>query len=559
MTRLPRICSAFGCAIATLCAVSLNAADWQLIDKFDGGEPQAEWTSVGTPVFDFSANSLKLTLAPGSNSTSTATVLFPQAFSTGKFTVTFDLYLPAGALQNQVGFGVGSASQRATTGWGPIGNRNRFQTVSTNIPQNLTKVPIWDGDVMGTTAQGTWYNIWLVYDLDADPKTVTAYTKRAVDGMETVLATPFTFDGTDNDDWSAVDHFGVGIGAMDLTPLPAGVTPADSLGGIFDNIYVAAGENLTLSPTAIAPAWTLIDDFAGGAPRADWGGDLDDLDIAFTGDALSVKGKAGKSRVRMHTALPQTVTSGNFTVAFELTLPGPTTSPNHALFSVVGGTQLAASDALQRLGGNDFFLTFGSTPPQKLTKYTQWTADLLNPTVQEQTYQIWLVYDTDALTVDFYAAPLGGDLPAAPSASYALASSYTDFSHVQFGAFMGGGTGMKVDNIFFAPAKLITVPEGSGPLPIEPCGTTIFAGAPGWKDTHLGSLDDSYYPFVWLNSIQSWAWIIACGANGDSPGNGYYFLDITGDDWGYIDSDWNGWLYIFTGGGEWVYEPAFGM
>ncbi len=362
----------------------LHAQEWIEVDTFPDGEPSGTWAANGLPSVDTSNGYLDLRPTENSNLTSTFYVTLPQSVSSGKVTVAFDIYLPSGPLLNAVGFGVGSTAQGALSGWGATGNRNRFQSVGDDAPQNLAKVPEWESDIFGTTEQGVWYNVWLVYDLDATPNTVTAVTKKASDPMEegSLVTNTFDFNDTNNDDWSSIDIFATGIGLIDVAG--PGVSAWDSLGGLFDNIYMAVGENLTEKPTSVESSWEKVDTFAEGAPEAEWTVE-DGITASFEGDRLLVTGTAANAGLFTQLPLPSDLRQ-SFTVTFDMMLPAGSTGLNHVQFAVVGEEQVALTGA-DLFGGSDRFITFGVNAPQALANFGQWPPslgpDLLGGTIAD--------------------------------------------------------------------------------------------------------------------------------------------------------------------------------
>ncbi|MCD8483337.1 MAG: hypothetical protein LR015_12160 [Verrucomicrobia bacterium] len=153
-----------------LSAVTSVSANWTAIDVFsDGSGVSSAWVNRGAGI--------NLQVVDGvlqvrnAGNTSSATIPLPNVGNARKFTIAFDFFLPVGPTRlNEVGFGVASTRSATGSGWVPAGGVNRFQTANT-APQQLVRATNWGEDVLapttGSTQQGIWYNIWVVYDLDA--------------------------------------------------------------------------------------------------------------------------------------------------------------------------------------------------------------------------------------------------------------------------------------------------------------------------------------------------------------------------------------------------------
>ncbi|HKJ89983.1 MAG TPA: hypothetical protein VJ960_02540, partial [Oceanipulchritudo sp.] len=481
-----------------------------------------------------------------------------EPYSSGKVTFAFDFYLPTGDVAHEVGFGTGSPEQMAESGWGATGNRNRFQTVNP-APQNLAKVPEWTTDILAPTEAGTWYNIWLVYDLDPNPNTVTAYTKAFSDPMEEAFLaeTTFSFNDESTDDWSSLAGFATGIGL--LSSPPEGKTASDALGALFDNIYVSAGENLTLTPTSVAPEWIPVDLFSGASPDAEWTVG-EGVEAGFEGEVLTVTGTTGNAG--LHTPLPIGSLRSNFTVTFDMMLPAGTTGINQAAFAVVGTGQTESGGA-DLFGGTDRFITFGTQAPQALANFGQWPPalgpDLLGGTVQDQWYHVWLVYDGSVGSVDFYAVPMGDPveavvLPEEPSGRFDLESDYTDLGYFVIGTgLQGGGDGIVIDNLYQTLGESISLSptagifEAGGDPPslwaeVEP------ANAIGDKETGIGWINDQAYPYILHYSVGGWMFVLD---EFSSPEN-IFLYEYDTDTWFWAHNGWAGWHVNLT-------DPTYGI
>jgi len=556
--------------LAGICLASfgLSAQDWQVVDTFPDGEPEGTWASNGLPNVSTAEGYLSLRPTEGSNVTSTFYVELPQSFTSGKVTIAFDFYLPdGGASLNAAGFGVGSMAQAAGSGWGATGNRNRFQSVGDTSPQNLAKVPEWESDIFGTTELGVWYNIWLVYDLDASPNTVTAVTKMADLPMEegNLITTTFEFNDTNNDDWSSIDVFATGIGLQDVAP--EGQEAWDATGARFDNIYVSASENLTEKPVSVDFPWVEVDTFDEESPDATWSVQ-EGITVDFTDNLLFVTGT--QMNAGLSTALPMVSDMRqSMTLTFDMMLPAGGTGLNHIQFGVVGADQEAASGA-EFFGGNDRFITFGINSPQALANFGQWPPslgpDLLGGTQLDTWYHVWLVYDGTANRVDFYAVPMGDpvdsvELPGEPVASFDLEVDYAAFSHFVLGVAQGGGDGVYLDNIYQSLGRNITLSptagdfDNTGPEVVSLWVDVEPANAEGDKLAGIGWINDVAYPFVWHYSIGGWTFVL----DNFSSLENIWLYDYKNDAWYWANDAWGGWHvklgdteYGIDGWADWI-------
>ena len=535
-----------------------SAQEWTLIDSFEGGEPEGIWSANGLPSVDTSEGFLNLRPTDGSNLTSSFWVALEEPYSSGKVTFAFDFYLPSGDVAHEVGFGTGSLEQMAGSGWAATGNRNRFQTVN-DAPQNLAKVPEWETDILAPTETGTWYNIWLVYDLDTDPNTVTAYSKAYSEPMEaaSLTETAFLFNDTDTDDWSSLAGFATGIGL--LSSPPEGMIASDALGALFDNIYVSAGENLTLTPTSVAPEWIPVDLFAGGAPDAEWMVG-EDVEAGFEGEVLTVTGATGNAG--LYTALPIGSLRSNFTVTFDMMLPAGATGINQAAFAVVGTGQTESGGA-DLFGGTDRFITFGTQAPQALANFGQWPPslgpDLLGGTVPDQWYHVWLVYDGSGRKVDLYTAPISDPveeavLPEEPAGSFELESDYTDLGYFVIGTgLQGGGEGIIIDNLYQTLGKSISLSPTAGRFEAGGGPTSLWAdvepaNAIGDKETGIGWINDQAYPDIVHYSVGGWMFVLDEFSTLDN----LFLYEYDTDTWFWAHNDWAGWHVNLT-------DPEYGI
>jgi len=536
----------------------LTSQEWTLVDDFSDGS--SNWTQIGVLSLETSDGFLRARLNEASSataSTSTAIVSLPSTYSSGQFTIAFDFYLPSGDLQNQAGFGIASEAQvdesdpDFVAGWGPIGARNRFQTVNPVSPQNMAKVPEWSSDIFGGTGQGVWYNVWLVYDLDADPMTVTTYTKKAGAGMDNLVENTFSFNEEGNDDWSAVAYFGIGVGSLDEN-FPVEADPWESHGLSIDNIYVADGSRVEAKPVSFSPEWMAAETFPGSDPEGNW--DIDSgIDLTVENGFATIKGAPGSNRVGAFLELPESVTSGTVTLTFDLLLPGDGSDRHDAIFSLVGEAQASLSGP-DAFGGNDRFITFGNAP-QSLTKYTEWTLDLLDPTTAGSWYHVWLVYDVEGGMVTFHSSPFGGPLPSgADGTSFDLAASYEDFSRFAVGAEVGGSSGIAVDNLYLSRGRHLEFSPTAGLL--ELCGNP-YDGEPGVKDIHLGPVDDTAFPHVYVFENAAWVYVDSCSPDFGSLETGYFLYDFESEGWFYVHGLAGAWRYSYSQQ-SWLNPPSAG-
>ena len=551
--------SAFAVLSAAVMPSFLSAQDWQVIDTFENGVPQGTWTASGLPIIQTDQGWLDLRQG-SKNTTGSFRVQLPESYTSGKMTIAFDLYLPEGPDQNQIGFGAGSDAQGQKGSWPASGERNRFQAVSTipnpdgagNLPQpqNFAKAGVWDSDIFGTTEQGVWYNVWIVYDLDANPNTMTAYTKKAEEELtaENLLKSAFDFDDSKDDDWSSMDMFALGIGAADHPP--AGSENDDVLGGLWDNFYVSAGENLTSKPTSVDTGWTKVDTFANGGPEAAWTVDPA-LAPTFDGDSLTVTGTAANAG--MYVPLPVGTLRSAFTITFDLLLPGGT-GGNDIQFAVVGDDQIAQSGAAL-FGGNDRFVTQPGQKPQPLARFGEWPSiggpDLLDGTVEDQWYHIWITYDGSGRTIDVYSVPVSDPvesvtIPSEPSGSFEMSTEYTDLGYFVIGTgFLPNGNGVTIDNLYQSLGSNVSLSPTAGDFSTGNGGdpVSLWADLPdiggGFKASGIGLINDADYPYVWHFATGGYFYI----ADEYSDLDNIWGQDLTNDFWFWTQDSLGGWYF----------------
>lgn len=543
----------------SLCA----QADWQLIDNFEDGQFQTTWTTTGQAVLDPAYGYLSVKNSPTDNSstTSSARTGLPKAYSEGDvFTISFDLYLPAGnaILEHQFGFGVGSQAQAELGGWEASGARNRFQTIGP-APQRLGNAGDWDSEgnpvpeALEGTESGVVYNIWLVYDLRPESKGVTIHSKKSTDAMEDGLYSVFyAYEETANDDWSTMEYFCIGQGWMTVDPDGDGpLGRRDTQGALIDSIYLSDGENLTLNPEAYESEWTVVDTFSGGTTEATWTID-DGASLTVVDDAALITSTVGNGGA--FTNLPAPIGRGSTTVALQVLLPsGGTNNLNWAQFAVVGEAELAAS-AAARFGNNDRLVTYGGSSPQTLTKWAAWTTtpDLLDGTQLDTWYQLWLVYDNDARTLAFYGTELpesgAAVVPAEPAAVFDLQTAYAEFSHLILGAALANYGGLKVDNIHQSFGTNLSTPAASG-QPGLAVGEWNFTDI-GWVYGYTPEWGYSLFmDFVymgespWIYAINS-GWTYLAGSFELAGGGLGFYMYNEADGWIYSQDNYGGFYWV---------------
>ncbi|MCC5838860.1 MAG: hypothetical protein JJT96_01950 [Opitutales bacterium] len=474
-------------------ASTLAAQEWIVVDTFADGETQGAWTVDDGMVHEVRSGDVGhyLFTASATGNTHRAHVILPQPVSAGKVTIAFDFFAPGGNSLNQVGFGAGSADMVERSTWASVGGSNRFQMAdrtpgafdfAERFPQFLAKAGDWSTDVLAPTVPGVWYNLWIVYDLDAGE--FSFYSRRADAESEAAeFRGQWPFVGpTAAEDYAEISRFAIAGGGT-------GNPDAPTLGGRFANIHMAVGENLSLTPASIQldpPAWQAVDTFFGSSPNADWAGDLNQFHLDFSEGYLHMLPTAGTGSPRgglIRAELPQTVQSGIFTVTFDFFINGPSTSRSDVSFAAVGDAQLAATDPWGQRGGATRLGTFGP-PPQAFRAFSPpSTVAIPGSEVQEQWYHAWIVYNTTAQRIDFHYAPFGsGAPPGTPAASWSFDPQvdYSNFTHFVVGLDRPTSTGLRLGNIYFAADELLTLSPTAGTFtPIEeifalqPSDTTV--------------------------------------------------------------------------------------
>ncbi|MCC5807575.1 MAG: SUMF1/EgtB/PvdO family nonheme iron enzyme [Opitutales bacterium] len=498
LPRFPARAAAVPAALALLAGMFLPAravGEWVPVDM-----ASANWEAEAGAAVDHLAED-QVRVRTGTGSTVAAWVSLGDGLSgvgANPFdpsevligTIAFDFFLPPGTVQHQTGFSAGSAAMVSRSGWLALGGQNRFQTANP-FPQILVRAGDWGTDLLAPTMSGVWYNMWLVYDLAGGE--FSLYARRADAGdVEPAHRGTWVFAGaTANEDYAALEYFSIGAGGIEDGNFPPGGSAADALGGVYANIhtYVGAEPNLTPTPGTIqvgAPAWEVIDTFAGGAPSAAWGGDLEDMVLDFSEGYLDLRSdvqlsafaRPGQAR-SIYVELPETVTAEDsppiFTVTFDLNIKGPVGETNSFGFGVVGtkadtfdeegdlveaGVSEITLSGYNRRGGVDHFGTFGAGA-QNLVKRED-AAVILPSSERDAWYQVWLVYNAAFQRVDVYVAPDGEGAPAAPTQSYDLAVDRKEFSHLVLGHDTSVYPGVKFGNIHFASGELLTLSPTAG-------------------------------------------------------------------------------------------------
>lgn len=570
-----RLAAAF---TAALSFATLHAQDWLVVDTFDNGAPQAEWVSTGGLISDFSDDQLRIRTATGS-SESIYTPL-PQTTTSGKVTVFFDMRAPAGDVSNEFGFGVAGETQIVLGSWGRVGLNNRFQMANA-FPQTLVRAGQWGTDLLNPTLFNQWYNIWIVYNLDASPVTFDFYY-RLSNAESTEPRHGGTF--TDGDGLNEVRYLVLGVGG--LNPTPDGRNADESLGGQFDNIYMAVGENLTLPPTArveLPPAWQVVDLFP-GAPMGTWSGDLDFLDLDFSEGYLAVKPKSGQRRSNMYVELPETVIGGRFTVTFDLFVEGASNERTDLAFAVVGDSQISLSGTDQ-LGGNDRIGTFGTAP--QVLRSAGIASDVLiaGTEVQGQWRHFWMYYNVTQRTLTVFHS-LFGEEPDwdAPNGVYSLGGTYENFRYFILGFDRDTSVGMRVGNLYFASDELLTLSPTAGtfdtdePIVLPEFGWSVdaqlgsiyhYEESPGWVaffghlEVPMGylyvgerSVDSAGWVYFYPANREAGQWVFIAGAGNLSAEDGSLYLYLSDrDDWAIVSAEFGFTYYLVEAAGWFSWLP----
>lgn len=497
LSHASRRVSTLALCLPLLSPLSLSAQAWIIVDTFEGGEPQGTWTVDDGLIHEVRSGDVghHLFTASATGNTHRAHVILPQPVSSGKVTIAFDFYAPGGNSLNQVGFGAGSADMVERSWWAAVGGNNRFQMVDRTpgavdfpdrFPQFLAKAGDWSTDVLAPTVLGFWYNLWIVYDLDAGD--FSLYSRRADAESEAAqfrgqwpLVGP-----TAPEDYAEISRFAIAGGGTGNPDAPA-------LGGRFANIHMAIGENLSLTPTSIQldpPAWQPVDTFFGSSPNADWAGDFDQFNLDFSEGYLQMLPTAQTGSPRggsIHVELPQNVETGVFTVTFDFFINGPSTSRSDVSFAAVGDAQLESADNWIRRGDWTRLGTFGAAPQVFRAFSPVNTVAIPGAQVQEHWYHAWIVYNLNEQRIDFHYASFGSAAPSGtPAASWPFDPQvdYSNFTHFIVGLDRPTSTGLRLGNLYFAADELLTLSPTAGTF--MPIGE-IFADQPEDTTARVGS------------------------------------------------------------------------
>ncbi|MCC5839169.1 MAG: hypothetical protein JJT96_03510 [Opitutales bacterium] len=560
-------------ALFSLAAFSVplaSAQEWVVVDTFAGGAPQDSWTfssGFANEVRSSDAgNYLFVTSATGN--TERASVVLPQTVSSGKVTIAFDFFAPGGRSLNQVGFGAGSAAMVARGAWAGVGLQNRFQMVDRTvgatefldkIPQFLAKAGValgdveWTIDILEPTLQGVWYNIWVVYDLD--DMEVSLFARRAnADTEDAVHRGTWDLAGaTVAEDFAEISRFALGAGG-------SGNTDAPALGGQFANIYMAVGENLNLTPTAIVldpPSWQAVDTFVGAMPNATWEGDLEKFNLDFSEGYLHMLPTAQTDSPRgesIYTALPEEVEFGVFTVTFDFLINAPSTSRSDVSFAAVGTAQLESTDNWVRRGGDTRLGTFGAAPQAFRAFSPPTTIAIPGAQVAEQWYHAWVVYNLAQRRIDFHYAPFGAAAPSGePAASWAFDAQvdYSNFTHFIVGLDRPTSTGLRLGNLYFVADELLTLSPTAGTFTpdLEWSAGNFFSSPLFGSIYYFGENWAQWYPLVGVYADFGSVWVGELEPL-DTEG---WFYHAQGESWLYgISASTHFYAYVQTLG-QWIY------
>jgi hypothetical protein len=184
-------------------------------------------------------------------------------------------------------------------------------------------------------------------------------------------------------------------------------------------LTVFACASLLITPLS-AQEWVVVDTFADGEPQGTW-----TFNSGFTTQfrPTGIDGvyslwytSVGVGTSTGNVLLPESVSSGKVTIAFDFFAPGGR-SLNQVGFGA-GSAAMVARGAWAGVGlANRFQMvdrTSGATDfrdkiPQVLVKAgeasadVEWTVDLLDPTVQGVWYNLWIVYDLEPGEFSLYA------------------------------------------------------------------------------------------------------------------------------------------------------------
>ncbi|MCC5805782.1 MAG: immunoglobulin domain-containing protein [Opitutales bacterium] len=448
----------------------LAAQGWQVVDTFADGQPQAFWMT--SPSANVTYSSEGLHLRTDSGWPENAATRLPITVTSGKATIAFEMYLPEGAAPNETGFGAGSMAMLSRpVGWQRTGGNNRFQTANA-APQNLVKATEWGTDLLDPTLGGTWYAIWMVYDLDAF--TVSLHADPVSDdppAQPTHRGTWALTGANAAQDYSEITHLAFATGGWPEPP--DGYVAQDSLGGIYRNIYASEGENLTqpiasepVAPDPVDGEWTAVETVRWGMPEAEWGGDVDRLHVDFSDGYLHLRPTENTHHSAAWVELPEDLSSGQFTVTFDFYLNGPEGVRTDMRFDVVGDASMPYFSRI--VPGTNSIGATGPPHAQALRHSSSTTAAIPVTQVQENWYHFWVHYDIDEERIDFYYAPLGSQpTNAVPAATWSFATRDpelvgTNFRYFTVSLSSPGNPGVRIGNLHFSEGERLTLSPTAG-------------------------------------------------------------------------------------------------
>jgi hypothetical protein len=221
-------------------AIVLDPPSWQVIETFAGAMPNAEWLGdLDKFSLDFSEGYLQMLPTPqtGSPRGESIYTALPQEVEFGVFTVTFDFLINGPSTsRSDVSFAaVGSAQLESSDNWVRRGGNTRLGTFGATPQAFRAFAPPSTIAIPGAEVQEQWYHAWIVYNL-AQQRIDFHYAPFGDPAPSGTPAASWSFDP--QVDYSNFTHFIVGLDRPTSTGLRLG------------NLYFAADELLTLSPTA---------------------------------------------------------------------------------------------------------------------------------------------------------------------------------------------------------------------------------------------------------------------------------------------------------------------
>ena len=275
-------------------------------------------------------------------------------------------------------------------------------------------------------------------------------------------------------------------------------------------VAVASLFSLVAAPFANAD-WQLIDNFESGTPSANW-----TIPATISADAsagfLVVKPTpALNGSASMTIPLPQTYTTGMFTIAFDFYIP--VTTREHANGFGVGGAPQPTT-GWNSIGARNRFQLSGN-PPQILVNAGQWTDDLLDPqTTFGVVYNIWLVYNLDAPNkgVTFYFKKGSEPMSAVQSTFVAFETTNINTENWSQLSWFGIGQGTYQND-----------PDGEGPLTIQDTAGAFYDSIYFSDGENLTLTPESYAP-QWelvepFTGAPQGTWTIDAGVDVSLAGN----------------------------------------